>query len=171
MGRERVNPDVRTDSGSWRQRVYPDVGINSRIGGGGKDYRTTGWVRVNPGVGINIRWGLVWVNPDVSINIRWGWRKRLNSDDCADKGSRRERVTADDGSDSRWRRKRVNPHHGNNSGWRRERVNPHHGPDEKLLLVEVLLYVHRNRRLIRDAEPKTATSTFTQLLLSSVTTG
>ena len=35
-----------------------------------------------------------------------------------------------------------------------------------LLLVEVLLYVHRNRRLIRDGEPRTATSTFTQLLSS-----
>ena len=33
-------------------------------------------------------------------------------------------------------------------------------------LVEVLLYVHRNRRLIRDGEPRTATSTFTQLLSS-----
>ena len=28
----------------------------------------------------------------------------------------------------------------------------------------VLLYVHRNRRFIRDGEPRTATSTFTQLL-------
>ena len=35
-------------------------------------------------------------------------------------------------------------------------------------LVEVLLYVHRNRRLIRDGEPRTATSTFTQLLSSDV---
>ena len=33
-------------------------------------------------------------------------------------------------------------------------------------LVEVLLYVHRNRRLIRDGEPRRATSTFTQLLSS-----
>ena len=32
----------------------------------------------------------------------------------------------------------------------------------------VLLYVHRNRRLIRDGEPRTATSTFTQLLRSVV---
>ena len=32
--------------------------------------------------------------------------------------------------------------------------------------VEVLLYVHRNRKLIRDGEPRTATSTFTQLLNS-----
>ena len=32
--------------------------------------------------------------------------------------------------------------------------------------VEVLLYVHRNRRLIMDGEPRTATSTFTQLLTS-----
>ena len=31
---------------------------------------------------------------------------------------------------------------------------------------EVLLYVHRNRRLIRDGEPRTATSTFIQLLSS-----
>ena len=31
-------------------------------------------------------------------------------------------------------------------------------------LVDVLLYVNRNRRLIRDGEPRTATSTFTQLL-------
>ena len=37
-------------------------------------------------------------------------------------------------------------------------------------MVEVLLYVHRNRRLIvRDREPGTATSTFTQLLSSVVT--
>ena len=28
----------------------------------------------------------------------------------------------------------------------------------------MLLYVHRNRRLVRDGEPRTATSTFTQLL-------
>ena len=35
-----------------------------------------------------------------------------------------------------------------------------------LVLVEVLLYAHRNRRLIRDVEPRTATSTFTQLLSS-----
>ena len=35
-------------------------------------------------------------------------------------------------------------------------------------VVEVLLYVHRNRRLIRDGEPRTATSTFTQLLSSAV---
>ena len=34
--------------------------------------------------------------------------------------------------------------------------------------VEVLLYVHRNRRLIRDGEPRTATSTFTQLLTALV---
>ena len=31
---------------------------------------------------------------------------------------------------------------------------------------EVLLYVHKNRRLIRDGEPRTATSTFTQFLSS-----
>ena len=31
-------------------------------------------------------------------------------------------------------------------------------------MVEVLLNVHRNRRLIRDGEPRTATSTFTQLM-------
>ena len=30
----------------------------------------------------------------------------------------------------------------------------------------MLLYVHRNRRLIRDGELRTATSTFTQLLSS-----
>ena len=35
--------------------------------------------------------------------------------------------------------------------------------------VEVLLYVHRNRRHIRDESPKTTTSTFTQLLSSAVT--
>ena len=35
-------------------------------------------------------------------------------------------------------------------------------------LVDVLLYVHSNRRLIRDGEPRTATSTFTQLLNSVV---
>ena len=29
-----------------------------------------------------------------------------------------------------------------------------------------MLYVHRNRRLIRDREPRTAASTFTQLLSS-----
>ena len=34
------------------------------------------------------------------------------------------------------------------------------------MLTEVLHYVHRNRRLIRDGEPRTATSTFTQLLSS-----
>ena len=33
-----------------------------------------------------------------------------------------------------------------------------------------LLYVHRNRRLIRDGSPATATSTFTQLLALTVTT-
>ena len=32
--------------------------------------------------------------------------------------------------------------------------------------VEVLFYVHRNRRFIRDVEPRTSTSTFTQLLSS-----
>ena len=31
-------------------------------------------------------------------------------------------------------------------------------------LVEVLLYVHRNRRFIRDGEPRKSTSTFTQTL-------
>ena len=40
------------------------------------------------------------------------------------------------------------------------------------MLVEVLLYVHRNRRFIRDGirdgEPRTSTSTFTQLLSSDV---
>ena len=36
------------------------------------------------------------------------------------------------------------------------------------LMVEVLLYVHRNRRLIvRDREPGTVTSTFTKLLCSA----
>ena len=34
-------------------------------------------------------------------------------------------------------------------------------------LAEVLLYSHRNRRRIRDGEPRTATSTFTQLLGSN----
>ena len=38
--------------------------------------------------------------------------------------------------------------------------------DEEEKLVEVLFYVHRNRSLIRDGEPRTATSTFTQLLSS-----
>ena len=33
-------------------------------------------------------------------------------------------------------------------------------------ISSVLLYVHRNRRLIRDGEPRTSTSTFTQLLSS-----
>ena len=33
-------------------------------------------------------------------------------------------------------------------------------------MVEVLLYVHRNRSFIRDREPRTSTSTFTQLLRS-----
>ena len=37
--------------------------------------------------------------------------------------------------------------------------------------VEVLLYVHRSRRFIRDGEPRTATSTFTQLLNSASTDG
>ena len=36
-----------------------------------------------------------------------------------------------------------------------------------LLVGWVLLYVHRNRRLIRDREPRTATSTFTQLKTSA----
>ena len=31
-----------------------------------------------------------------------------------------------------------------------------------------LIYVHRNRRLIRDGKPRTATSTFTQLLNSDL---
>ena len=31
----------------------------------------------------------------------------------------------------------------------------------------MLFYVHGNRRLIRDGEPRTATSTFTQLLNSA----
>ena len=35
--------------------------------------------------------------------------------------------------------------------------------------LEVLLYVHRNRRFIRDGKPRTATSTFTQLLSSAIT--
>ena len=34
------------------------------------------------------------------------------------------------------------------------------------LVTEVLLYVYRNQKLIRDGEPGTATSTFTQLLSS-----
>ena len=34
-------------------------------------------------------------------------------------------------------------------------------------VIKVLLYVHRNRRFIRDGEPKTSTSTFTQLLTSA----
>ena len=33
-----------------------------------------------------------------------------------------------------------------------------------VVVVEVLLYVHRNRRFIKGREPRTATSTFTQLL-------
>ena len=33
-------------------------------------------------------------------------------------------------------------------------------------LVDVLLYVHRNRRFIRDGKPRTSTATFTQLLNS-----
>ena len=38
------------------------------------------------------------------------------------------------------------------------------------MVGSVLLYVHRNRRLIiRDREPRTVTSTFTQLLCSVVT--
>ena len=39
-----------------------------------------------------------------------------------------------------------------------------------LVRYSVLLYVHRNRRLIRDGEPRTSTSTFTQLLSSGNTT-
>ena len=35
-----------------------------------------------------------------------------------------------------------------------------------VVVAEVLLYVRRNRRLIRDRETRTATSTFTQLLSS-----
>ena len=38
---------------------------------------------------------------------------------------------------------------------------------QTLMFGWVLLYVHRNRRLIRDGEPRTATSTFTQLLSSA----
>ena len=33
----------------------------------------------------------------------------------------------------------------------------------QIVVLGVLLYVHRNRRLIRDGRPRTATSTFTQL--------
>ena len=33
-------------------------------------------------------------------------------------------------------------------------------------VAEVLLHVHRNRRFIRNGEPRTSTSTFTQLLSS-----
>ena len=33
-----------------------------------------------------------------------------------------------------------------------------------MVVVEVLLYVHKNRRLIRDGSPRTATSTFAPLL-------
>ena len=36
-----------------------------------------------------------------------------------------------------------------------------------VVVVEVLLYVHRNRRFMRDGEPRTATSTFTHLLSSA----
>ena len=35
-----------------------------------------------------------------------------------------------------------------------------------VVVVEVLLYVHRNRRLIGDGEPRTSTSTFTEPLSS-----
>ena len=35
-------------------------------------------------------------------------------------------------------------------------------------MVEVLLYVHRNRRFIGDGEHRTATSTLTQLLNSKI---
>ena len=35
-----------------------------------------------------------------------------------------------------------------------------------MILLQMSLYVHRNRRLIRDGEPRTAISTFTQLLSS-----
>ena len=34
------------------------------------------------------------------------------------------------------------------------------------VMVQVLLYVHRNRRIIRDRGPRTSASTFTQLLSS-----
>ena len=34
------------------------------------------------------------------------------------------------------------------------------------VVVEALLYIHRNRRFIRDGEPGMSTSTFTQLLNS-----
>ena len=37
----------------------------------------------------------------------------------------------------------------------------------RLLFVEVLLYVHRNSRLIRDGESRASASTFTQLLSST----
>ena len=39
-------------------------------------------------------------------------------------------------------------------------------PSEIDVVVEVLVYVHRNRRFIMDGEPRTSTSTFTQLLSS-----
>ena len=45
------------------------------------------------------------------------------------------------------------------------------GKKQHRWLVEVLLYVHRNRRFIRDREPRTATSTFTQLLSSATEMG
>ena len=40
------------------------------------------------------------------------------------------------------------------------------GEEPTVVVVKVLLYVHRNRRLIRDGKPRMSTSTFTQLLSS-----
>ena len=37
-----------------------------------------------------------------------------------------------------------------------------------MYLVEVLLYINRNRRFIGDGKPRTSTSTFTQNSLSSL---
>ena len=42
------------------------------------------------------------------------------------------------------------------------------GSGQPAPVVRVLLYVHRNRRLIRDGEPRTATATFTQFLSSDI---
>ena len=41
-----------------------------------------------------------------------------------------------------------------------------HSIEKYVALAEALHYVHRNRRLIKDREPRTSTSTFTQLLSS-----
>ena len=53
-------------------------------------------------------------------------------------------------------------------GGEREREVADITPARSDQYVDVLLYVHRNRRFVRDGEPRTSTSTFTQLLSSVI---